>query len=160
MYFSQFVPFRDYIDRTGNHILSMARLAKDVLAEIPDQFLSYMRTRGIKPSPAPPPYTPPGQPLQTQIWWDETWEAWIWMGVEFHLQNTFISLKQLYMPCHLGSRWRLSRSRSCVGQESDRFQHRKSQWKSVYFHCQAFLLVSGLFCLTFCCLENWNHFGE
>ncbi|XP_061770436.1 copine-8 isoform X1 [Nerophis ophidion] len=63
----QFVPFRDYIDRTGNHILSMARLAKDVLAEIPDQFLSYMRTRGIKPAPAPPPYTPPGQPLQTQI---------------------------------------------------------------------------------------------
>ncbi|XP_068611523.1 copine-8 isoform X2 [Brachionichthys hirsutus] len=63
----QFVPFRDYIDRTGNHILSMARLAKDVLAEIPDQFLSYMRTRGIKPSPAPPPYTPPGQSFQTQI---------------------------------------------------------------------------------------------
>ncbi|XP_012672772.2 copine-8 isoform X3 [Clupea harengus] len=63
----QFVPFRDYIDRTGNHILSMARLAKDVLAEIPDQFLSYMRTRGIKPSPAPPPYTPPGHALQTQI---------------------------------------------------------------------------------------------
>lgn len=63
----QFVPFRDYIDRTGNHILSMARLAKDVLAEIPDQFLSYMRTRGIKPSPAPPPYTPPSQPIQTQI---------------------------------------------------------------------------------------------
>ncbi|XP_036373601.1 copine-8-like [Megalops cyprinoides] len=68
----QFVPFRDYIDRSGNHILSMARLAKDVLAEIPDQFLSYMRTRGIKPSPAPPPYTPPGHTppghaLQTQI---------------------------------------------------------------------------------------------
>ncbi|XP_053717692.1 copine-8 isoform X2 [Synchiropus splendidus] len=63
----QFVPFRDYIDRTGNHVLSMARLAKDVLAEIPDQFLSYMRTRGIKPAPAPPPYTPPAQPLQTQI---------------------------------------------------------------------------------------------
>ncbi|KAF3816213.1 hypothetical protein GH733_014386, partial [Mirounga leonina] len=55
----QFVPFRDYIDRSGNHILSMARLAKDVLAEIPEQFLSYMRARGIKPSPAPPPYTPP-----------------------------------------------------------------------------------------------------
>ncbi|KAL0154523.1 hypothetical protein M9458_048786, partial [Cirrhinus mrigala] len=44
-----FVPFRDYIDRRGNHILSMARLAKDVLAEIPDQFLQYMRSRGIKP---------------------------------------------------------------------------------------------------------------
>lgn len=63
----QFVPFRDYMDRTGNHVLSMARLAKDVLAEIPDQFLSYMRTRGIKPSPAPPPYTPPAQLIQTQI---------------------------------------------------------------------------------------------
>uniref|UniRef100_A0A8C8D5G6 C2 domain-containing protein n=1 Tax=Oncorhynchus tshawytscha TaxID=74940 RepID=A0A8C8D5G6_ONCTS len=61
----QFVPFRDYIDRTGNHILSMARLAKDVLAEIPDQFLSYMRTRGIKPLPTPPPYTPPGYPVQS-----------------------------------------------------------------------------------------------
>lgn len=76
--FPQFVPFRDYIDRTGNHILSMARLAKDVLAEIPDQFLSYMRTRGIKPSPAPPPYTPPGQPLQTQIWGVEMWKIWTW----------------------------------------------------------------------------------
>uniref|UniRef100_A0A4W3HSD1 Copine 8 n=1 Tax=Callorhinchus milii TaxID=7868 RepID=A0A4W3HSD1_CALMI len=63
----QFVPFRDYVDRTGNHVLSMARLAKDVLAEIPDQFLSYMKSRGIKPSPAPPPYTPPGHLLQTQI---------------------------------------------------------------------------------------------
>uniref|UniRef100_A0A8C8SIC7 Copine 8 n=1 Tax=Pelusios castaneus TaxID=367368 RepID=A0A8C8SIC7_9SAUR len=63
----QFVPFRDYIDRSGNHVLSMARLAKDVLAEIPDQFLSYMRARGIKPSPAPPPYTPPLHVLQTQI---------------------------------------------------------------------------------------------
>ncbi|XP_008945448.1 PREDICTED: copine-8-like [Merops nubicus] len=63
----QFVPFRDYIDRSGNHVLSMARLAKDVLAEIPEQFLSYMRVRGIKPSPAPPPYTPPVHVLQTQI---------------------------------------------------------------------------------------------
>ncbi|XP_059361515.1 copine-8-like [Carassius carassius] len=63
----QFVPFRDYIDHTGNHILSMESLAKDVLAEIPDQFLSYMKTRGIKPSPTPPPYTYPGHPVQTQI---------------------------------------------------------------------------------------------
>ncbi|XP_030632481.1 copine-9 [Chanos chanos] len=50
----QFVPFRDYIDRSGNQVLSMARLAKDVLAEIPDQLLSYMKTRGIEPRPAPP----------------------------------------------------------------------------------------------------------
>uniref|UniRef100_A0A8D0L895 C2 domain-containing protein n=1 Tax=Sphenodon punctatus TaxID=8508 RepID=A0A8D0L895_SPHPU len=63
----QFVPFRDYIDRTGNHVLSMARLAKDVLAEIPDQFISYMKGRGIKPNPAPPPYSPTGHTLHTQI---------------------------------------------------------------------------------------------
>ncbi|KAJ8360505.1 hypothetical protein SKAU_G00170300 [Synaphobranchus kaupii] len=66
----QFVPFRDYMDRTGNHVLSMARLAKDVLAEIPDQFISYMKSRGIKPNPSPPPYTPPGHAqhtLHTQI---------------------------------------------------------------------------------------------
>ncbi|XP_032303094.1 copine-9 isoform X2 [Coturnix japonica] len=45
----QFVPFRDYMDRGGSQVLSMARLAKDVLAEIPDQLLSYMRGRGIEP---------------------------------------------------------------------------------------------------------------
>ncbi|XP_074833412.1 copine-5 isoform X2 [Carettochelys insculpta] len=63
----QFVPFRDYIDRTGNHVLSMARLAKDVLAEIPDQFISYMKGHGVKPNPAPPPYATTGPTLQTQI---------------------------------------------------------------------------------------------
>uniref|UniRef100_A0A8C2C000 Copine VIII n=1 Tax=Cyprinus carpio TaxID=7962 RepID=A0A8C2C000_CYPCA len=68
----QFVPFRDYIDPRGNHILSMARLAKDVLAEIPDQFLQYMRSRCIKPqhlshsSSSKPPSTLV-HPLQTQI---------------------------------------------------------------------------------------------
>lgn len=50
----QFVPFRDYIDRSGNQVLSMARLAKDVLAEIPDQLLSFMKSRGIHPRPALP----------------------------------------------------------------------------------------------------------
>ncbi|XP_054330190.2 copine-9 isoform X3 [Pongo pygmaeus] len=49
----QFVPFRDYVDRSGNQVLSMARLAKDVLAEIPEQLLSYMRTRDIQPRPSP-----------------------------------------------------------------------------------------------------------
>ncbi|XP_067854621.1 copine-9-like [Heptranchias perlo] len=57
----QFVPFRDYVDRSGNQILSMARLAKDVLAEIPDQLLSYMKTRDLKPRPAPPSYTSASQ---------------------------------------------------------------------------------------------------
>ncbi|XP_015234577.1 PREDICTED: copine-8-like isoform X1 [Cyprinodon variegatus] len=58
----QFVPFRDYMDRTGNHVLSMARLAKDVLAEIPDQLISYMKSRAIKPNPVPPPYSSCEQP--------------------------------------------------------------------------------------------------
>ncbi|KAM3872625.1 copine-9 isoform 1-T1 [Diretmus argenteus] len=48
----QFVPFRDYMDRSGNQVLSMARLAKDVLAEIPEQLLSFMKSRGIEPRPA------------------------------------------------------------------------------------------------------------
>ncbi|XP_004558721.2 copine Va isoform X1 [Maylandia zebra] len=57
----QFVPFRDYMDRTGNHVLSMARLAKDVLAEIPDQLISYMKSRAIKPNPVPV-YSPSDEP--------------------------------------------------------------------------------------------------
>uniref|UniRef100_F7D722 Copine 5 n=1 Tax=Monodelphis domestica TaxID=13616 RepID=F7D722_MONDO len=63
----QFVPFRDYVDRTGNHVLSMARLARDVLAEIPDQLVSYMKAQGIRPRPPPglPASTPPGSPPHT-----------------------------------------------------------------------------------------------
>ena len=45
----QFVPFRDYVDEAGSQVRSLARLAKDVLAEIPEQLLSYMRGRGIEP---------------------------------------------------------------------------------------------------------------
>lgn len=60
---AQFVPFRDYVDRSGNQVLSMARLAKDVLAEIPEQLLSYMRTRDIQPRP-PPPTSPGPAPKQ------------------------------------------------------------------------------------------------
>uniref|UniRef100_A0A8C7N3I6 Copine 5 n=1 Tax=Oncorhynchus kisutch TaxID=8019 RepID=A0A8C7N3I6_ONCKI len=56
----QFVPFRDYMDRTGNHVLSMARLAKDVLAEIPEQLILYMKSRGIKPCLLPPLNEEPG----------------------------------------------------------------------------------------------------
>ncbi|XP_032987378.1 copine-9 isoform X2 [Rhinolophus ferrumequinum] len=61
----QFVPFRDYVDRSGNQVLSMARLAKDVLAEIPEQLLSYMRTRDIQPRP-PPPANPNPTPAPEQ----------------------------------------------------------------------------------------------
>nr|XP_004649597.1 copine-5 isoform X2 [Jaculus jaculus] len=71
----QFVPFRDYVDRTGNHVLSMARLARDVLAEIPDQLVSYMKAQGIRPRPPPaapsppqsPARSPPGSPVHTHI---------------------------------------------------------------------------------------------
>lgn len=49
----QFVPFRDFI-RNGTHMpTSQAALAKEVLAEIPEQFLQYMKKRGVKPKPRP-----------------------------------------------------------------------------------------------------------
>ncbi|XP_049621303.1 copine-5 [Suncus etruscus] len=72
----QFVPFRDYVDRTGNHVLSMARLARDVLAEIPDQLVSYMKAQGIRPRPPPaapasplqsPARTPPASPQHASV---------------------------------------------------------------------------------------------
>lgn len=52
----QFVPFNDFLSR-GDMALSQAALAKEVLAEIPDQFLSYMKKHNIKPklsATAPP----------------------------------------------------------------------------------------------------------
>lgn len=52
----QFVPFNDFLNR-GDMALSQAALAKEVLAEIPDQFLSYMKKHNIKPklsATAPP----------------------------------------------------------------------------------------------------------
>lgn len=64
----QFVPFRDYMDRTGNHVLSMARLAKDVLAEIPDQLISYMKSRGIKPNQTSPDCSPAMLSPTNTIW--------------------------------------------------------------------------------------------
>uniref|UniRef100_A0A452TYY3 Copine 5 n=1 Tax=Ursus maritimus TaxID=29073 RepID=A0A452TYY3_URSMA len=54
----QFVPFRDYVDRTGNHVLSMARLARDVLAEIPDHLSWASLLPGPRPSPPPVPSIP------------------------------------------------------------------------------------------------------
>lgn len=54
------------MDRTGNHVLSMARLAKDVLAEIPEQLISSMKSRGIKPNAVPPVHSP-GEQLQTNL---------------------------------------------------------------------------------------------
>ena len=53
----QFVPFRDFM-KEGNFCQSQAALAKEVLAEIPDQFLSYMKKHNFKPGS--PPTAPPG----------------------------------------------------------------------------------------------------
>lgn len=39
----------DFIVANQQMAVSQARLAKEVLAEIPDQFLSYMRANSIKP---------------------------------------------------------------------------------------------------------------
>eukprot|EP00057_Strongylocentrotus_purpuratus_P033319 XP_790964.2 PREDICTED: copine-8 [Strongylocentrotus purpuratus] len=50
----QFVPFRDYINATaGNVDLSQAKLAKDVLAEVPNQVLAFMKSKGIPPKDVP-----------------------------------------------------------------------------------------------------------
>ncbi|KAJ8047937.1 Copine-8 [Holothuria leucospilota] len=46
----QFVPFRNF-ENNSDAIVSQAQLAKEVLAEIPDQFLSYMRKHQINPKP-------------------------------------------------------------------------------------------------------------
>ena len=53
----QFVPFRNFIaaNSPGGYASSncQARLAKEVLAEIPDQFVGYMKMCGIRPGMAP-----------------------------------------------------------------------------------------------------------
>ncbi|CAG2245303.1 Nicotinic receptor-associated protein 1,Protein BONZAI 1,Protein BONZAI 2,Copine-5,Copine-8,Copine-1,Copine-2,Copine-A,Copine-4,Copine-9,Copine-7,Copine-6,Protein BONZAI 3,Copine-3 [Mytilus edulis] len=41
----QFVPFRDFIRNGTSMVTSQAALAKEVLAEIPDQFLQYMKKK-------------------------------------------------------------------------------------------------------------------
>lgn len=47
----QFVPFRNFLRPGINSQLSRLHLAKEVLAEIPDQFLGYMKTNRIVPKP-------------------------------------------------------------------------------------------------------------
>lgn len=46
----QFVPYRDF-QSSHDFQTAQAALAKAVLAEIPQQFVSYMRMRGIDPKP-------------------------------------------------------------------------------------------------------------
>ena len=50
----QFVPFRTFFTRNESNMnLCQAALAKEVLAEVPDQFLSYMKAHSISPKPRP-----------------------------------------------------------------------------------------------------------
>lgn len=45
----QFVPLNKFISNTGPYIKCQADLAKEVLAEVPEQLTSFMKSRGIKP---------------------------------------------------------------------------------------------------------------
>lgn len=48
----QFVPFRDFLKGgTTDAYTAKLRLAREVLAEIPEQFVSYMKANNIKPEP-------------------------------------------------------------------------------------------------------------
>jgi len=67
----QFVPFRDYVGQGHNQILSQARLAKDVLEEVPDQLVGFMKSRQISPNAPPPAYTasaPPPPPSNSELY--------------------------------------------------------------------------------------------
>jgi len=52
----QFVPYRLFL--SDNPLQVKAALAKEVLAEVPEQVTSYMFDNNIIPNNAPPPYTP------------------------------------------------------------------------------------------------------
>jgi len=54
----QFVPLREFVDnQSTNPMMTQARLAKEVLQEVPDQFLSFMTKHGVQPNP--PRHQPP-----------------------------------------------------------------------------------------------------
>jgi hypothetical protein len=47
----QFVPFRDFLGKSTNAHVSRLHLAREVLAEIPEQFLGFMKANNIVPKP-------------------------------------------------------------------------------------------------------------
>ncbi|XP_063715265.1 copine-9-like isoform X2 [Symsagittifera roscoffensis] len=54
----QFVPLRNFLDnQSTNPMMTQAKLAKEVLMEVPDQLLSFMTKHGIQPNP--PRHQPP-----------------------------------------------------------------------------------------------------
>uniref|UniRef100_F1KU93 Nicotinic receptor-associated protein 1 n=1 Tax=Ascaris suum TaxID=6253 RepID=F1KU93_ASCSU len=67
----QFVPLRQFLNNKGmtsssvEGTLASAQLAKEVLAEIPDQLTSYMKLNDIKPRPPTDPFPLPPPPPQS-----------------------------------------------------------------------------------------------
>lgn len=57
----QFVPLNKFLTKNGNvsNVKSQADLAKEVLAEVPEQLTSFMKSRGIKPQNASSQNIPP-----------------------------------------------------------------------------------------------------
>lgn len=49
----QFVPLNKFLSHSGPFIKSQADLAKEVLAEVPGQLTSFMKSHGFKPQMAP-----------------------------------------------------------------------------------------------------------
>jgi len=47
----QFVPFRNFLKGGSNSHSAGLYLAKEVLAEVPEQFVGYMKANGIVPKP-------------------------------------------------------------------------------------------------------------
>lgn len=58
----QFVPLNKFLTKSGATIRSQAELAKEVLAEIPEQLTSFMKLHNIKPQV--PSATAPTAPTQ------------------------------------------------------------------------------------------------
>lgn len=53
----QFVPFREFVKPGQTQLdVSQATLAREVLAEVPTQFMSFMKEQGIKPGQWDPNY--------------------------------------------------------------------------------------------------------
>lgn len=63
----QFVQLNKFLTESGATIRSQAELAKEVLAEIPDQLTGFMKLHNIKPQMAPKPQLPP-KPETPQIY--------------------------------------------------------------------------------------------
>ena len=53
------MPFRDFVKPGQEGCLSQATLAKEVLAEVPSQFLLFMTDNGIIPGAWDPDFSPP-----------------------------------------------------------------------------------------------------